>query len=171
MACWFWRARWPPFPLSEGLVVLSVVRCLCWFCVSVSLSLLGGPILGPVDPLMFVVFFSVAFFPCGLAGLGGWSLWSCEAVGRRPSGRGRHSSWPFVYLLFSFRIPAPVSILLLVGKGCSTDINFSKAEVVFYFYVHDIFRMLPSASCCLFWKSMTASVIVLRYIIRPLRAL
>ena len=90
------------------------------------------------------------FSPSGLAGLGGWSLWSCEADGRRPSGWGRHSSWPFVYLLFSSRIPALVSLLLLVGKGCSTDIIFSKAEVVFYFYVHDIFRMLPSASCCLF---------------------
>ena len=34
-----------------------------------SLSLLGGPILGPVGPLMFVVFFSVVF------PIVGWLVW------------------------------------------------------------------------------------------------
>ena len=59
------------------------------------LCLLDGPIFGPVGPLMFALSFSVAFPLCGLTCLGGSPFWSCWAVGRRPSGRGRRSSWSF----------------------------------------------------------------------------
>ena len=60
------------------------------------LCLLDGPIFGPVGPLMFALLFSVAFPLCGLACLGGSPLWSCWAVGRRPSGRGRRSYGPLI---------------------------------------------------------------------------
>ena len=89
------------------------------------------------------------------------------AVGRRPFGRGRRSSWPLLYMLFSSHIPGPVGVLLLIGESSSTGFIFSNTEVghvllLFYFYVLDIFRMLrsASASCCLLWKSLTVSMIV-----------
>ena len=124
---------------------------------------------------MFIVFFTVVFPHCGLAGLGYWSLWSCKAFGHWPFGRGRRSSWLFVYMLLSSHVAGPICVFLFVGQRGSTDFFFSKAEVgrvllLFYFYVHDFFRMLrsASASCCLFWKSLTVSVIVFGvYNLRP----
>ena len=72
-----------------------------------------------------------------------------------------------MYMLFSSHISGPVPIFLLIGESCSSGFIFSKTEVghvlfLFYFYVHDIFRMLrsASASCCLLWKSLTVSMIV-----------
>ena len=120
--------RWSFVPLG------SVSLCLCGPGRPLDLCLLSpflfsaGPYWAPSARSCLLSSFLV--FPhCWLAGLGGWSLWSCEALGRRPFGRGRRSSWPFVYMLFSSHIAASISILLFIRQRGSTDFIFSKTEV------------------------------------------
>ena len=131
-----------------------------------SLSLLGGPILGPVGPLMFVV-----SFPWSSPLWVGWSGWLVPVV---LCGRWSSALWsgptfvlaPLVYVVFlacpgSNRRPLACRLvwlhrlLLQQSRGRSV-------LLLFYFYVLDIFRMLrsASASCYLLWKSLTVSMIV-----------